>query len=145
MYYFFFLTKIGNKWLFSFSFFFFFQEYPTMFQKAHYYHTISYRLKRLPVLRMVHKSFKKGMKHWDECPDWRGSIHFTKGQKRGPKSRDKRPILRGPAELWRAVFEPSCGLIEESIKGADGHCLAFSAGPTFATCIAAPTASRWAS
>ncbi|CAK9816783.1 hypothetical protein ANTPLA_LOCUS9108 [Anthophora plagiata] len=55
------------------------------------------------------------------------------------------PILRGLAELYGAVSEPSCGLIEEGIKGADGHCLAFSAGPTFATCIAAPSASRWAS
>ncbi|CAK9832433.1 hypothetical protein ANTRET_LOCUS9257 [Anthophora retusa] len=57
----------------------------------------------------------------------------------------KLPILRGLAELYGAVSEPSCGLIEEGIKGADGHCLAFSAGPTFATCIAAPSASRWAS
>ncbi|CAK9802085.1 hypothetical protein ANTQUA_LOCUS3129 [Anthophora quadrimaculata] len=62
-----------------------------------------------------------------------------------PAREANRPILRGLAELYGAVSEPSCGLIEEGIKGADGHCLAFSAGPTFATCIAAPSASRWAS
>lgn len=35
----------------------------------------------------------------------------------------------------RSVVDPALPDRERSIKGADGHCLAFSTGPTFATCI----------
>lgn len=64
-----------------------------------------------------------------------------------PKLRDKRLILQRLAEPRRLVSLPDPALPDreregESIKGADEHCLAFSAGPTFATCIEAPLASR---
>lgn len=47
--------------------------------------------------------------------------------------RDKRLILRRLAEPHRLAERSG-----EGIKGADGHCLAFSAGPTFATRIGGP-------
>lgn len=63
-----------------------------------------------------------------------------------PKLRDKRLILQRLAEPRLLVLLSDRGRErEESIKGADEHCLAFSAGPTFATCIEAPSASRWTS
>jgi len=65
------------------------------------------------------------------------TFHFT----RIYPPRDKRLILnRDSRNLASTHFVVDSALPdrEKSIKDADRHCLAFSAGPTFATCIGGP-------